>query len=82
MIRLAQGGMHAGWGTLSSTIVKVGGGSESTLLVAWIANSPQVILSFCYFAINSECTTMVGAIITYNRDTCANNKNSKRPVGH
>ena len=59
VIRLAHRDMNAGWGTLSSTIVKIGGGAGSTLLVAWIANSPQVILSFCYFAMNSECTTMV-----------------------
>lgn len=56
---MAQGHLDHGWGTSSKTILRVGDGSGNTLLVAWIANSPQIVLSFCYFAINSECTSMV-----------------------
>ncbi|KAF2446411.1 hypothetical protein P171DRAFT_430575 [Karstenula rhodostoma CBS 690.94] len=60
-VYLAQGYLDHAWGTSSKTVRTVGDGSGSTLLVAWIANSPQIVLSFCYFAINSECTSMAGA---------------------
>lgn len=60
VINLGQGKMDTAWGTLSRTILGAGDGSGNILLVAWIANSPQVVLSFCYFAMNSECTSMVG----------------------
>jgi hypothetical protein len=50
------------WGTSASTIL---GGSknnaQNTILFAWAANVPQLVLSFCYLAINSECTSMAGA---------------------
>jgi hypothetical protein len=50
------------WGSSSSTIL---GGSnnnpQNTLILAWLANTPQLVLSFCYLAINSECTSMAGA---------------------
>ncbi|KAF1966151.1 hypothetical protein BU23DRAFT_663742 [Bimuria novae-zelandiae CBS 107.79] len=59
VVNLSHGGVDTSWGTASNTILKVGGGSGNTLLVAWIANSPQIMLSFCYFAMNSECTSMV-----------------------
>lgn len=50
------------WGTAStSTFVNTESSTESTLLVAWVANAPQLVLSFCYIAINSECTAMASA---------------------
>lgn len=47
------------WGTSSET--ELGFNSRDTLFYAWAANSPQLVLSFCYFAINSECTSMAAA---------------------
>ncbi|KAF2108210.1 hypothetical protein BDV96DRAFT_285358 [Lophiotrema nucula] len=58
------------WGTTSDIILgrfKVN--SENTLLVAWLANTPQLILSFCYLSINSECTSMAGAYEWNNMGT-------------
>ena len=62
---MALGFSHAitrSWGSASTTFL---GGSnndpQNTLILAWAANVPQLILSFCYLAINSECTSMAGA---------------------
>jgi hypothetical protein len=53
---LEQGGLR----TLAGDMPSVSSQFESTPKAqAWIANSPQVVLSFCYFAIDSESTSMV-----------------------
>lgn len=50
------------WGTKSDTTFREADSSaQQTLLNAWIANAGQLVLSFCYLAINSECTAMAGA---------------------
>ncbi|KAF2741451.1 hypothetical protein EJ04DRAFT_480852 [Polyplosphaeria fusca] len=51
------------WGPSSTIQLGPGGNNneQSSLLFAWLANAPQLILSFCYLAINSECTSMAGA---------------------
>jgi hypothetical protein len=33
---------------------------QATRLSAWLFNAPQLILSFCYLAINGEFTSMAG----------------------
>jgi hypothetical protein len=49
------------WGTKSiMTFHETDSSSTSTLLNAWLANAPQLVLSFCYLAINSEYTSMAG----------------------
>ena len=35
--------------------------ASATQAVAFAANVPQLILSLCYFAVNSECTSLAGA---------------------
>jgi hypothetical protein len=42
------------WGTKSDTTFRQADSSaQQTLLNAWIANAGQLVLSFCYLAINS-----------------------------
>jgi hypothetical protein len=60
LVNTAQGHFDHAWGTSSSSIIPFGSDSGTMLLVAWMASSPQIVLSFCYFAMNSECTSMVG----------------------
>jgi hypothetical protein len=43
------------WGTSSNILVNSGAG---TLTNAWIVNTPQLALSFCYLALNSICTSL------------------------
>ncbi|KAF2726745.1 hypothetical protein EJ04DRAFT_530010 [Polyplosphaeria fusca] len=51
-----------GWGTTSDLILgRFNITSQNTLLVAFLVNTPQLILSFCYLSINSICTSMAGA---------------------
>jgi hypothetical protein len=52
------------WGSSSDTIVPFGLSTfdtKGTLLNAWLANVPQLILSVCYLTFNSLCTAMAGA---------------------
>jgi hypothetical protein len=50
------------WGTASdSTFREANFSSQETLPNAWIANAAQLVLSFCYLAINCECTAMASA---------------------
>ncbi|KAH7093145.1 hypothetical protein FB567DRAFT_609549 [Paraphoma chrysanthemicola] len=46
------------WGTASGDTMPFTGG---VLFIAWIVNSPQVLLSFCYLALNNICTLMASA---------------------
>lgn len=47
------------WGTSSDVVVN--SASTGTLFNAWIVNTPQIGLSFCYLALNSVCTSLAGA---------------------
>lgn len=54
--------VNTDWGSASETILgRARDVSKNPLLLAWLANTPQLVLSFCYLAINSECTSMAGA---------------------
>ncbi|KAF2678605.1 hypothetical protein K458DRAFT_348372 [Lentithecium fluviatile CBS 122367] len=56
------GTIQRNWGSASNRIIgSSSNGPQNTLLLAWLANAPQLALSFCYLAINSECTSMAGA---------------------
>lgn len=46
---------NKGWGTSSNAIVPIGGG---ILTNAWLVNLPQLLLSLCYLALNTICTSM------------------------
>jgi hypothetical protein len=49
------------WGSASAiTFRETDTSPQQTLLNAWIANAPQLILSFLYLAINSESTAIAG----------------------
>ncbi|KAJ8113250.1 hypothetical protein OPT61_g4571 [Boeremia exigua] len=50
--------MLRAWGTDSEDVLPFGSGP---LLNAWIVNLPQIILSFCYLALNAICTSMASA---------------------
>jgi hypothetical protein len=52
------------WGAGSSSYVYASQSTSAvaTLWSAWLANVPQLLLSFCYFTINLLCTTMAGAV--------------------
>ncbi|KAF2035730.1 hypothetical protein EK21DRAFT_53222, partial [Setomelanomma holmii] len=70
------------WGTVSDTTFRVAApSSPQTLLNAWIANAGQLVLSFCYLAINSECTAMAGAAEWNNLATSRKGLRVTRPVG-
>ena len=52
------------WATASDGALSFSSDSRSassTLFNAWIANMPQVLLSFCYMNLNSFCTAMTSA---------------------
>ena len=49
------------WGTASEEFMLSGLRSESLLLNTWIANSLQIILSFCYLGLNNICTFLASA---------------------
>ncbi|KAH7385720.1 hypothetical protein BKA66DRAFT_440890 [Pyrenochaeta sp. MPI-SDFR-AT-0127] len=53
------------WGTASESILKISKNSslsaKNTLFQAWLANAPQIMLSFCYLSINAVCTCMASA---------------------
>jgi hypothetical protein len=70
------------WGTASDTTFReADSSSQQTLLNAWIANAAQLILSFCYLAINSECTAMAGAAEWNNLALSHKGLRVTRPVG-
>ena len=50
--------MFRSWGTDSEDVLPIGSGP---LFNAWLANLPQIVLSFCYLALNGICTSMAGA---------------------
>jgi hypothetical protein len=70
------------WGTASDTTFREADPSaQQTLLNAWIANAAQLVLSFCYLAINSECTAMAGAAEWNNLAASHKGLRVTRPVG-
>lgn len=50
--------MFRTWGTDSEDVLSFGSGP---LLNAWLVNLPQILLSFCYLALNGICTSMASA---------------------
>ncbi|KAF2831463.1 hypothetical protein CC86DRAFT_314833 [Ophiobolus disseminans] len=70
------------WGTASdATFREADSSAQQTLLNAWIANAAQLVLSFCYLAINSECTAMAGAAEWNNLASSYKGLRVTRPVG-
>lgn len=58
---LSYSGFHTSWGTtskltLSSTQFDFN--ARGAIITAWLANLPQVVLSFFYFSINRICTSI------------------------
>jgi hypothetical protein len=52
------------WGTASDDSIFFGNSattSTATLFNAWLANMPQLLLSFAYFNVNTICTSLAGA---------------------
>jgi hypothetical protein len=52
------------WGAASTDTSPLSRNSittTATLWNAWIANAPQLVLSFCYITVNTICTSMAGA---------------------
>jgi hypothetical protein len=61
---LHSNGIQWGWGSASSDFLSLGSdqsSSTATLYNAWLANIPQLLLSFSYLNINTICTAMAGA---------------------
>jgi hypothetical protein len=54
---LASHGVGA-WGTASGATMPISGGA---LRIAWLVNSPQLVLSLCYLALNNICTFLASA---------------------
>jgi hypothetical protein len=50
--------MGYAWGTSSNVIFNDQG---QTLTNAWVVNAPQLVLSLCYLALNSICTSLASA---------------------
>ncbi|CAI6340112.1 unnamed protein product [Periconia digitata] len=60
--QMISGNVSSKWGTSSTTVLGDSGhNAGNSLALAWMSNAPQIVLSFLYFAINSECTSMAGA---------------------
>jgi hypothetical protein len=77
-----SGKASSAWGTASDTTFReADSSSQQTLLNAWIANASQLVLSFCYLAINSECTAMAGAAEWNNLASSQKGLRVTRPVG-
>lgn len=55
--------------------------AQDTLLNAWLANVIQLILSFCYLVINSQCTAMAGAAEWNNLAVSRKGLRVTRPIG-
>lgn len=61
---ISNNGSGWGWATASDGALSFSSNSRSTsatLFNAWLANMPQVLLSFCYMNLNSFCTAMTSA---------------------
>ena len=52
------------WGTGSTDYLQLGSSSITAAPIlwdAWLANVPQLVLSFCYLCVNTICTSMAAA---------------------
>jgi hypothetical protein len=73
----AAGGIGA-WGTASGNTLPIDG---NTLLLAWLVNLPQLILSMCYLALNNICTFLATAEEWNNFALTRKGLRVSRPVG-
>jgi len=70
------------WGSSSPTAFrKTETSAQATLLNAWLANIAQLVLSYFYLAINSECTAMAGAAEWNNLAVSRKGLRVTRPLG-
>lgn len=69
--------MHS-WGTSSDNILPFG---STVLFNAWIVNLPQILLSVCYLALNSICTSIASAEEWNNLSTTRKGLRVTRPLG-
>ncbi|KAH7081153.1 hypothetical protein BKA63DRAFT_202647 [Paraphoma chrysanthemicola] len=72
------------WGSASSDFLSLGSAkatSNATLYNAWLANIPQLILSFSYLNINTICTAMAGAQEWNRFATSRKHLRVTKPVG-
>jgi hypothetical protein len=70
------------WGSASGNAFRqTDGSTQATLFNAWLANAAQLVLSFCYLAINSECSAMAGAEEWNNLGTSRKGLRVTRPRG-
>jgi hypothetical protein len=60
---------------------KIGTPAQDTRRNVWLANIGQLVLSFCYLAINSEFTAMAGVAEWDNLATSRKGLCGTRPVG-
>jgi hypothetical protein len=67
--------------TSDTTFREADSTSQQTLLDACIADAAQLLLSFCYLAINSECTAMAGAAEWNSLAASHKGLRVTRPVG-
>ena len=71
-----------GWGPSSGIAIRRSSATaQATILNAWLANIAQLLLSFCYLAINSQCTAMAGAIEWNNLAVSRKGLRVTRPLG-
>ena len=66
------------WGTSSDDTMPFGDG---VLFNAWVANSPQIILSFCYLSVNNICTFLASAEEWNNLADTRKGLRVSRPIG-
>lgn len=72
------------WGTSSPEQLTIASGSfdsKTILLNAWLANTPQILLSFSYFAINRLCTSMCFAREWNSYGTARKGLRTTNPTG-
>ena len=72
------------WGTSSPYHLSIASGSfdsRTVLLNAWLANTPQILLSFSYFAINRLCTSMCFAREWNSYGTARKGLRTTNPTG-
>ena len=72
------------WGTSSPYQLAIASGSfdpKTTLLNGWLANTPQFLLSFSYFAINRLCTSMCFAQEWNSYGTARKGLRATNPTG-
>jgi hypothetical protein len=66
------------WGTSSDEILVA---APSPLINAWLINIPQIVLSFCYIALNGICTSLASAQEWNNLAATRKGLRVTRPAG-